>query len=137
MSIVGKYLTTDASVPVAIDGFVQVPVLEQPAAGIPFDGRHLEAKVAPGGAIVHVKVFRLQVGTGLMEWLIIAPGSKTSIEVPDLETLGLGLPRGPISISVYAGHVADQAFNYGNLVYRQTDSRGWAAYAYDVFHGYY
>lgn len=137
MSIVGKFLTTDASVPVLIDGFVQVPVLTTPAAGDPFDGRHLQVQYAPGGAFIDLTVFRIQAASGLMEWLVISPGAKTSVELPDLATLGLGLPHGPISINVYGGHVGDQGFDYGNLVYRQTDSRGWTAYAYDVFHGYY
>ena len=53
-----------------------------------------------------------------------------------LASLGLGLPPGPLSIFVYGGHVGDGSFDYGTLVYRQLDARGWTAYAYDVFHRY-
>jgi len=137
MSIVGKFLTTDASVPVQIDGFVQVPVLTVPGTGEPFDGRHLEAQYAPGGAFVDVTVFRIQASSGLMEWVIVAPAGKTSVELPDIASLGAGLDHGPITINVYGGHIDDQGFNYGTLVYRHMDNRGWLAYAYDVFNGFY
>ncbi len=137
MSIVGKFLTTDASVPIQIDGFVQVPVLSVPAAGDPFDGRNLEVQYASGGAVVDVTVFRIEAGSGLVEWTVVAPAGKTSVALPDLEALGVGLPHGPVSINVYAGHIDDQGFDYGTLVYRQIDRRGWLAYAYDVFQGYY
>ena len=137
MSIVGKFLTTDASLPVQIDGFVQVPVLTVPGTGEPFDGRHLEAQYAPGGAFVDVTVFRIQAASGLMEWVIVAPAGKTSVELPDIASLGAGLEQGPITVSVYGGHIDDQGFNYGTLVYRHLDNRGWLAYAYDIFNGFY
>lgn len=137
MSIIGKFLTTDASVPIQIDGFVQVPVLTEPGSGAPFDGTTLQVQYAPGGAFVDITVFRIQAGAGLIEWLVAVPAGKTSVELPDLESLGVGLPRGPVSIHVYGGHIDDQGFDYGTLVYRHLDRRGWLAYAYDVFNGYY
>lgn len=137
MSIVGKFVSTDASVPVLIDGFVQVPVLTRPSAGEPFDGTHLEIQFAPGGALVDVNVVRIEASNGLMEWLIVAPSGKTAIELPDLNALGVGLPHGPVSINVYGGHIDNQGFDYGSLVYRHTDTRGWLSYAYDVFNSYY
>jgi len=79
---------------------------------------------------------RIQAGAGLVEWLVAIPGSKSPVELPDLASLGLGLPPGPLSIFVYGGHVGDGSFDYGTLVYRQLDARGWTAYAYDVFHRY-
>jgi hypothetical protein len=137
LSIVGKYRTADASLPVRIVGFVQVPVLTEPSAGEPFDGRHLAVTYAPAGATVDVTVFHVDAGSGMMAWLVVAPGNKTSIELPDLDALGVGLPRGPISISVYGGHIEDDGFDFGTLLYRHTEPRGWAAYAQDVFNTYY
>ncbi|PIE06133.1 MAG: hypothetical protein CSA75_01110 [Sorangium cellulosum] len=137
ISIVGKHVSTDTSVPILIDGFVQVPVLRSPSAGDPFDGQHLQVQYAEGGAFVDVTVFRIEASSGLIEWLIVAPAGKTDIELPDLEALGLGLPRGPVNINIYGGHIDDQGFDYGSLVYRQTDTRGWVAYAHDVFNRFY
>ena len=133
VSTVGKFLTTDATVPVHIDGFVQVPVLEAPAAAEPFDGRHLQVSYAPGGARIDVTVVRIQAGSGLVEWLVVVPGSKSTVVLPDLAALGLGLPSGSLAVHVYAGHVGDGSFSYETLVYRQLDARGWTAHAYDVF----
>lgn len=137
LSIIGKYLTQSANVPVFMDGFVQVPVLVTPAPGEAFDGRHLKTTHPPGGAFIDVTVFRIQSTASKIEWMVIVPGSDRHVELPDLSRLGVGLPKGSISIHVFAGDVNDADYSYGNLMYRHADSRGWAAYAYDVFHGYY
>lgn len=136
-SVVGKYLSTDATLGVSIDGFVQVPVLVTPAAAEPFDGRHIRVEYAPGGAFVDVNVVRIAAGGGLMEWLVVAPAGKTDIELPDLAMTDAGLPSGPMTVTVYGAHIDDHGFDYGKLQYRHTDTRGWTAYAYDVFHTYY
>jgi hypothetical protein len=135
MSIVGKFVTTDATLPVPIDGFVQVPVLTTPAPSAKFDGRHLAVSVAPGGAPVDITVFHLDSGAGLVTWTIAAPAGKTSVELPDIGSLGAGLTPGPVDIGVWCARI--EAFDYGALLYRHLASRGWNAYSYDVFHGYY
>lgn len=135
LSVVGSYVTNDASQQVAIDGFVQVPVIETPLPGTQFDGKHISFKTAPGATSIDVSVIKLTAGAGLVEWLISVPPGKTSVELPDLASIGLGLIPGPIDIAIYCGHV--QPFDYGTLVYRQLGSRGWSAYAYDVFHVHY
>jgi hypothetical protein len=78
-------------------------------------------------------VVRIQAGSGLVEWLVVMPGSKSTVELPDLAALGLGLPSGSLALQVYGGHVGDGSFSYETLVYRQLDARGWTAHAYDVF----
>jgi len=135
LSVVGSYMTNDASQQIAIDGFVQVPVLETPQPGTKFDGKHISFKTAPGATSIDVSVIKLTAGAGLVEWLISVPPGKTSVELPDLASLGMGLTPGPVDIAIYCGHV--QPFDYGSLVYRQLGSRGWSAYAYDVFHVHY
>ena len=133
-SVVGKYFSIDATLPVNIAGFVQVPVLQTPAQSEPFDGRHLAISYAPGGALADVTVFHINAGNGLVDWMVVAPAGKTSIELPDLTPSGAPLPGGPVTITVYGGHIDDQGFDYGKLLYRHTDTRGWIAYSYDVFH---
>ncbi|MBI5532712.1 MAG: IPT/TIG domain-containing protein [Deltaproteobacteria bacterium] len=135
LSIVGKFITNDASLQVPIDGFVQVPVLKTPAPGSKFDGTHLEFETASGATSIDVAVFELAAAGGLIEWTVAAPAGKTSVELPDLGSLGIGLTSGPLDISVYCGHI--DPFDYGNLLYRHLSSRGWNAYSYDVFHVYY
>lgn len=136
MSVVASYATTDASQVVPIDGFVQVPVLETPQPGTKFDGTHISFSTAPGATSIDVSVIRITAGGGLMEWLVAVPPGKTNVELPDLSSIGLGLTAGPVDIAIYCGH-ALPPFDYGSLVYRQLASRGWSAYAYDVFHAYY
>ena len=136
-AIVGRYLTTDASLVVSIDGFVQVPVLEVPGPGDRFDGRNLKVGRAPGGAQVGVNVFRVSAGSGLVEWLIASPGNKTQVVLPDIATIGLALPSGQVNITVYGGHASDGSLVYESLLYRHLDSRGWTAYSYDTFNRYY
>ena len=137
MSIVGKFPTTDATIPVHIEGFVQIPQLVTPGPGEAFDGQHLEIKYAPGGAFVDVTVFRITAASGLVEWLVSAPAGRTSITLPDLAELGMNIPSGPVTVSVYGAHISDQGFDYGTLQYRHLDTRGWLAHAYDTYHSYY
>lgn len=136
LSVVGKFVTTDATVPVDIGSFVPVPVLKVPGPTERFDGRHLEIEYAPGGTFVDLTVIRIQAGGGLMEWLVTAPANKRSIELPDLGSMGATLPSGPVTISVYGANVDEAGFDYGTLQYRHLGSSGWLAYSQDVFNGY-
>jgi hypothetical protein len=63
----------------------------------------------------------------------VAPGSRRSLDLPDLRALSrqLGMTRGPISIAIAAA-VIDE-FDYGSLRYREFTSRGWDAYAIVVY----
>lgn len=135
LSIVGKYLTTDASINIAIDGFVQVPVLTTPASSGRFDGTHLEFDTAPAGASIDLTVVRVAGSGGLVEWVVAVPGAKRQVILPDIGSLGIGLPSGPVDIRITCAHI--DPFNYANLLYRHLDSRGWNAYSQDVFHVHY
>jgi hypothetical protein len=135
LSIVGKRVTSDASLVVPIDGFVQVPQLKIPAPGGKFDGSHIEFQTAPGATSIDVSVIRLAAAGGLVEWTVAVPPGKTSVQLPDIGSLGIGLNSGPVDISIYCGHI--ELFSYGSLLYRHLSSRGWDAYSYDVFHVFY
>ncbi len=134
MSIVGRYASIDASITVPIDGFVQVPVLKTPAPATKFDGTHIEFQTALGGAPIDLTVVNVDASQGLITWTVTIPAGKTSIELPDLGQLGIGLPSGPVDIGVNCAHI--EQFDYQNLQYRHLSARGWNAYGYDVFHGY-
>ena len=134
-SIVGKFLTIDPSVTIPIDGFVQVPVLQVPASASEFDGRHLAFTTVAAGASIDISVASIVSSAGLVTWTIAIPADKTSIELPDIGSLGMGITPGPIDINLSCAHI--EQFDYGSLLYRHLSARGWSAYAHDVFHGYY
>jgi len=113
-AIVGRF-TTDASLGVHIDGFVQVPVLEVPGPCERFDCRNLKVGRAPGDARAGVNVFRVPAGSGLVEWLVASPGNKTQVLLPNIATIGLALPSGQVHITVYGGHVSDGSLVYESL----------------------
>lgn len=132
-SVVGLLSATSTAEPLQVDRFVEVPVLETPAPNSAWDGKALSATRAAGGADVDLVVYDVQSSGGLVHWTVVAPGAKGSFALPDLGSLSkdLGVRSGPISITVNAAQV--QNFAYGALRYRDITSRGWSAYATDVF----
>jgi hypothetical protein len=136
-SVVGLASATDTSEPLQLDPFVQVPVLTIPKPNTTWDGKGLGSKRSAGGAAVDLVVYEVQSGAGLVGWTVVAPGSSSAFDLPDLNSLStdLGLVPGPLSITVSAARIKD--FAYGTLRYRDTTPRGWAAYATDVFYASY
>jgi IPT/TIG domain len=133
LSAVGLLSTTTTSQPILIEGFVQIPALEAPAANSLWNGQDLSISMLPGGAEVDVMVVDVQSGSGLISWQIVAPGSARDLSLPDLEELGeaAGLIHGPISVQISAAHIRN--FSYGALRYRDLGEAGWTAYATDIF----
>ncbi len=136
-SVVGQYVTTTTNDVVALDGFVQIPVLSNPGANGAWNGQDLAVGFAPGGASIDLVVVDIDSGSGLVAWTVAAPAGVTSVRLPDLAQLGadLGLVPGPIKLKVSAAHI--DGFVYGSLQYRQLGTRGWNAYAEDVFYAHY
>jgi IPT/TIG domain len=136
-SVVGLASATYTSEPLQLDPFVQVPVLTNPAPNSTWDGKGLASTRSAGGAPVDLFVYDVQSGAGLVGWTVIAPGSSSAFDLPDLNSLStdLGLIPGPLSITVNAARI--QHFAYGTLRYRDATQRGWAAYATDVFYASY
>lgn len=137
MSVVGRILTTSTSVNPLLEGFVGIPLLETPASGSGWDGRHLSTKYASGGSVIDLSVYDVASGDGLIRWTVVVPQGTHSIEVPDLSFLPFpagGLPKGPITISVYGARV--DGFSYGSLQYRHIRPSGMTAYSLDRFNSF-
>jgi IPT/TIG domain-containing protein len=136
-SVVGLVSAKDTSLPLSIDGFVQVPKLTAPAPNSTWDGTGLASTRAAGGAPVDLYVYDVESAGGLIAWKVIAPGTAESFSLPDLKALGpdLGLSPGPLTITVNAARIDN--FVYGALRYRDIAQRGWSAYATDVFYASY
>lgn len=133
LSVVTRVRTTDANDPVAVGGFVAVPTFGQPGAGT-WSGAHVSFGAA---GTIDVAVIDVTSGGGLVDWRIVAPGSATSFDLPDLAQLpGVGkLVHGSISTSIAVARI--DSFDYGTLRYGQLYSGGWNAYAMDVIRGAY
>jgi hypothetical protein len=136
-SVVGSIASTTTSAPVIVNSFVQIPVLAAPALNETWDGSELKVTRAAGGASPDLVLLDVESGSGLVNWQIVAPGSKSSVKVPDLRQVlpEAALISGPLSIAVSLAQVKD--FNYGNLRYRELGERGWTAHATDVFYAKY
>jgi hypothetical protein len=138
--VVGRVNTSNANTPVSLGGFLGVPVLDQPGSGI-WNGTHVSFGGTSGPSdlsVIHIKSYGAD-----LDWMIVAPGGKTSFDVPDLSQLPirdeakppLGAAKGPISTTVYVARI--EQFQYAALRYGQLSSGPWAAYAFDSLYGAY
>lgn len=135
-SVVGLSATTSTAEVVSLDPFVEIPALTTPGQNGSWTGTDLAWSASPGGASVELTVVYAQSGGGLVTWVIAAPSGVSSVKLPNLAELGseLALLPGPITFSVNRAHITP--FDYGSLRYRQLDTRGWNAYASDIFHAH-
>ncbi|MBX3209710.1 MAG: IPT/TIG domain-containing protein [Labilithrix sp.] len=135
-SVVARVRTTNANTPVSLGGFLGVPVLGEPGSGV-WGGTHVDFGGATGPA--DLSVMNVVSGGGLVTWTIVAPGGKTSFDVPDLAALPgpdpVGLVPGAISTTVYVARI--EQFQYGRLRYGQLSTGPWSAYAFDNLGGVY
>jgi hypothetical protein len=131
LSVIGTYSTTDTSNTLDLGGFVPLPQLVTPAQDSKWDLRVLGLAQAVDGQDVDLTIVHVLGGSGLYDWTIVAPGPRSELNLPDLSALGAGLPVGSLAIQATLAHIED--FDYGSLRYRQLESRGWNAYATDVF----
>jgi len=135
-SVAALFATTSTSEPVSVDPFVEIPKLTQPDTTGTWNGKDLAWTAQPGGQSVELSVMIIQSGGGLVNWLVAAPAGVGATELPDIAQLSpdFGLIPGAITIGVTRAHIDD--FDYGNLRYRQLDTRGWTSYASDVFYAH-
>jgi len=132
LSVIGLVGTTAADTTVPLDGFLEVPVLDAPSQNSEWDGQTLATSAAKGGPDPDLTVIDIETGGGLSTWTVVMPGGVSSGTLPDLRALGdVGAPEGPLTITVSRARV--DGFDYGALRYRELTSRGWDAYATDVF----
>jgi hypothetical protein len=130
-SILADLITTSASTPVPVSGFVGVPTLTAPLAGATWDGQSVSATFA-AGTPPDVTVYDAVVGNGVAHWLIASPGGVGSVALPDLTQLpSVALPSGPLTISVIGGRV--DGLDWDTLEYHQLRTYGMTAYSEDFF----
>lgn len=135
-SVVSRVRTTNANDPVTLGGFLGVPVLVEPAGGA-WGGAHVQ--FSGGAGPVSLSVVQITSGGGLVTWTVVAPGGKTSFDVPDLAAVPgpdrYGLVRGAITTTVYVARI--DAFSYGRLRYGNLSAGTWTAHAFDSLDGAY
>lgn len=134
-SVISRIRTTNANDPVAVGGFLGVPVLGQPGPGA-WNGTHVQYSGTSG---FDLQVIQIESGNGLVAWTIAGPGGTTSFDVPDLHALpgpdNLGLVNGPITTTVHVGRI--DGFSYGKMRQGQLTSGSWNAHAFDSLVGAY
>jgi hypothetical protein len=132
-SLVARVKTSNANGPIALGGFLNVPTITEPGANA-CPGTHL--------AFTASDMFDLSVitvGGGLVTWTIVAPGSTTAFDLPDLSMAPgpdpIGLRHGTIATSVYIARI--DGFSYATTRYGQISSGAFNAYAVDARAGVY
>jgi hypothetical protein len=131
LSEVGFFASTSETI--ALDTFVPVPTLSYPAYGGAWDALRLSYAFAPSGRPVDLTVIDITSGGGLVDWLVAAPGGTRNVTLPDLRT---AFPQGalvPGNVSIQIAGASIDAFDYGQLRYRQLGPVGFNAYSLDAF----
>jgi hypothetical protein len=133
LSSVGLFATLTSDTTVGVGAFVELPQLVSPASSAVWNRSSFGLKHAPGGPEPDLTLFDVASGNGLITWRIVAPGAPDHIDVPDLSAVDpdLALVGGPLAIDVHFATIDD--FSYGALASRDLETRGWRAYAEDVF----
>jgi hypothetical protein len=132
-SVVSRIKTTQANDPVALGGFLQVPIMSQPGTAS-WNGTHVTFTAT--GAYDLSELVVVSAG-GLVSWTIAAPAGVTSYDLPDLSQLpdNVGLRRGAIGSTLYVARI-DQ-LKYGKLRQGQLSTAAWNAHAFDNLSGAY
>lgn len=133
-SVVAKVRVTDVNAPVTLGGFLPVPSLVTPGAGV-FSGTHVE--VGASGTYDMLEMV-IDSGGGLATWTIVAPANRTTFDLPDLSALpdSVGLRHGAITTTVYVARL-DSTFSYESVRSGDLASTKWTAYAWDALTGTY
>jgi hypothetical protein len=135
-SVLGLFATSGSAGPITLDGFLEVPTLDDPGANGAWNGRDLHTGAAPGGPEEDLTLFEIQTGGGLSTWEVVAPRGVRTIRLPDSAVVpDIGLTHGPITVTVNRARI--DGFDYGALRYTHLISRGWDSYATDVFQAHY
>jgi hypothetical protein len=136
-SVVARVRTTDTNDTVTLGGFLGVPILDQPGAGV-WSGTHVQ--FGGGAGPVDLTLVQVISGGGLVTWTIVAPGAAMKFDLPDPNGIKtspdrLGLVPGAVLASVYVARI-DQ-FTYGTLRYGHLTQGTWNAFAFDSLGGSY
>lgn len=125
--------STTTAEPLDVSGFLEVPVLSEPATNTRWDGRTLAWSSARGGVEPDLVIIDVATANALYNWRVIAEGFQERISLPDLESIDpeLAWPRGPQTIRVQVARL--ERFAFGELSYRDLVARRWLAHAADTF----
>jgi len=131
------FSATSTDQPLTLGGFVPLPVVTFPKTNAAWDLSQLALAPVQGGNSVQLTVVRIDGGSGLYEWTLVAPGASQQLPLPNLAKLApeAALPVGNLSIQTTLAHIEDvNGFDYGKLRYRQLAPRGWNAHATDTIY---
>ncbi len=138
MSVVSRLKTNTTSGPIAIGGFLPVPLVAEPGSG-PWSGTRVRLTTGSSGSTIDMVKLVVASRNDLISWTIVAPGTAREFPLPDLSALPgpdpLGLSRGNVQTTVYTARI--DGFSYGKLRYGQLSPGSWAAYSMDSLPGVY
>ena len=131
-SVLAHVLTSDGNDPIALTGFLPIPVLGTPGLA-QWDGKTVSFQES---SPVDLALVSVSTAGGLVTWNIVSPG-KTSFGVPDLGAVDatLAIQHGTIGTAIYVARIA--GFSYASLRSGQLGTSAWDAYAFDVAAGAY
>lgn len=129
---VGLYAATTDTAPIGVDAFLEVPTLDSPASSTRWNRTSFDLAREKGGPAPDLTLIDVSSGNDLVAWRIVAPGAPEHLEVPDLSAIDpeLALVAGPLAVDVRLVTIDD--FSYATLATAKL-TRGWRAYAEDVF----
>ena len=129
---VGLYAATTDTAPIGVDAFLEVPTLEAPASSTRWNRTSFDIAREKSGPPPDLTIIDVSSGNDLVAWRVVAPGGPEHVEVPDLSAIDpeLALVGGPLAIDVRLVTIDD--FSYSTLATAKL-TRGWRAYAEDVF----
>jgi len=131
-SVLSHVLTNDGNDPVALTGFLPIPVLGTPGLG-QWNGTSVSFTE---GAPFDLALAYVTTAGGLVTWSIVSPG-EASFSVPDLGAIDptLAIAHGTISTQVFVARI--DGFSYASLRSGQLATSAWNAYAFDTLSGAY
>ncbi len=137
-SVVSRVRTNGAVSPLGVGGFLPVPVMINPGAGV-WDGKRLRFSTSAVATTADLVKATIASGNGLVTWTVIAPGATRDAPLPDLSALPgpdpLGLVRGAITSTVYIARI--EGFDYARLRNGQLATGAWSAFGVDSLPGAY
>ena len=131
-SVMSHVLTNDGNDPIALTGFLPVPVLGTPGLG-QWDGKTVSFQES---SPFDLGLASIVTAGGLVTWNIVSPG-ESSFTVPDLGAIDatLAIQHGTISTEIFAARI--DGFSYASLRSGQLATSAWSAYAFDTATGAY
>jgi hypothetical protein len=131
-SVLGTFAATLPDEALSVSGFVEIPILREPATNSLWLGTRLETSAAAGGPSADLTLLEVITGGARSTWTIVVPGEAHDVSLPDLSKVpDSGLRPGPTTIHITRARIDD--FDYGSVRPVHLGRRGWDAYATDLY----